>query len=162
MSQLVTPGNLDNEFDVGGITPSKISLKLGAGLVKAPDGTISVVLGTQSDTRLMGFAGGYVQEDGTALYAFESTTSRTAAGRYTVAFDNPHPNGANYSINLTLQSDEPNRDQRKIGYTNKTDNGFDVVITIDDNGGTADGYVDERFDYTVFHEYQFLTGIPAV
>ena len=114
---------------------------------------------TTTVTKLMGFAGGAVQGSGLGIYNFNSTVSRTAVGRYTVNFFSPHPSGANYNISLTTASDNPNRDQRKIGYLNKTANSFQVITTVDDNGGSADGFADIGFDYTVFEEVTVVNSV---
>lgn len=109
---------------------------------------------------LVGFAGGAVLENGSTTYLFNSTVTRTATGRYRVSFNTPHPNGNGYSIALSVQEDSPNRDNRKIQWLNKSSTGFDVSITFDDNGGTADTYGDERFDFTVFEIEDIIVSQP--
>lgn len=51
MSDLVTRSNLGPEFDLGNIQADKIRLKLGSGLVIAPDGTVSSTGGTLTVTK---------------------------------------------------------------------------------------------------------------
>lgn len=111
------------------------------------------------ETKLVGFAGGEVAENGSTEYEFNSTVVRNSLGNYTVTFGSAHPNGNDYTVQLTANSDEPNEDQRKVQFRNKTANGFEVNITVDDNGGTGDIEVDEKFDYTVFEELEFITDV---
>lgn len=115
-----------------------------------------------STVRQVSFAGGTIAANGANTYVFNSTVVRTAVGRYTVTFNFPHPNGVDYFLSLTASSDDPNRDQRKIGWLNKTASSFDVITTVDDNGGAADGFADIPFDYSVFEEISILTGINVV
>ena len=105
---------------------------------------------------LIGFSGGSILEDGTTEYAFNAQSSRTTTGQYTITFDSVHPNGNLYNIALSLQQDSPNRDHRKIQWGNKTSSSFDVFITVDDNGTTADIYADEKFDFTVFSQENII------
>lgn len=91
--------------------------------------------------------------------ANNATITRTAVGRYRVQFASAHPAGTAYEILLTMQSDVPNRDQRKIAYRDVTANGFNVETTVDDNGGTADIYADIPFSFAVMHEITVVTGV---
>lgn len=93
---------------------------------------------------------------------FESSVQRLSAGVYEVSFVTAHPNGSNYSVFLTTESDEPNRDQRKISYRNLTANGFEVVTTIDDNGAASDPYSDIPFSFVVFSNKEVVTEVEIV
>jgi hypothetical protein len=112
------------------------------------------------------YAAGEISEAAVDEYDFNSETTRNSVGVYTVVFDTPHPQGNDYVILNSVQSDEPNNDQRKIGFFNKTATGFQIRITVDDNGTAADPEVDEKFDWAVLDECDFITevyvdGIPA-
>lgn len=146
---------LGPEFDQGNIQTSRIRLKIGSGLAILPSGTI---VATQNELLLpVTFAEGRVAANGNAAYVYGATVTRTNVGRYTVTFDVTHPDVVAYAPLLTPQSDEPNRDQRKIGYTNVSSAGFDVVTTVDDNGGTADTYADIPFSFSVNHRISIVT-----
>lgn len=159
--------NLPSEVDNQVISLTGNTLTLSDGLV--PDSivdlsayenqTITPVLETM---RVVYASGRTSNNAGATVLANNSTVTRTAAGRYTVSFSAPHPEGVAYEIVMGAQSDEPNRDQRKFKYTNVTANGFDVVTTVDDNGGTADGYADIPFSYAVFYDRQVVTNVTVV
>jgi len=115
-------------------------------------------LSLTSETVLVDYAAGQVNANGTAAYSFNSETSLLAGNVYQITFSAAHPNGTNYAITLGAQSNEPANDQRKIQWLNKTANGFQVKLSVDDNGGAADPDVQSSFDYRVSRELSIVTG----
>lgn len=92
--------------------------------------------------------------------ARNSTITRTAAGRYTVAFTSAHPDGANYEVLFGVEEDA-NRDIPKASVIDgsKTATGFNMTLTVDDNGGAADGYNDEPWSFAVLYEGDEITDV---
>lgn len=136
---------------------------LGNSLTIADGNTVDLsqfeeTLNTTTVTKLVGFAGGVVSENGTQLYGFNAAAGnfRNSVGNYTVNLGAAHSNGANYIPVISVQSDSPNRDQRKISWLNRTPTSFDVIITVDDNGTAADGFADEVFSWYVPEELIFI------
>jgi len=115
-------------------------------------------LSLTSESVLVDYAAGQVNANGTAAYSFNSASSLLAGNVYQVTFTTAHPDGTDYAISLGAQSNEPANDQRKIQYLNKTANGFQVKLSVDDNGGAADPEVQSSFDYRVSREISVVTG----
>lgn len=108
------------------------------------------------------FAAGLTQgNNGNNLFNINSSVTNTANGRYTVTFDTPHPNGANYSIVLGVEEDTGNRDGRIIQVVDnsQTANGFQVMILTGDNGTTADGFVEENWSFQVAATLSVVTNV---
>ena len=106
------------------------------------------------------FAMGRMDAAGGIISQFNALNiSLVSPGVYGVFFDVPHPQGADYVINISTASDEPNRDQRKIGYRNVTNLGFEIVTTIDDNGGVADGFANIGVSFTVMSVEQVVVDV---
>jgi len=78
-----------------------------------------------------------------------------------ITFSNAHPNGANYIVGNSKASNEPGGDERKIQWEagSKTPTSFILKLSIDDNGGAADPQVWSTFDFIVYEELQFVTGV---
>lgn len=106
------------------------------------------------------YADGAIQADGTNVISNNSNVVRIASGQYQITFDTPLPT-TDYTLSLT-PSDDPNRDQKKIAYGNRTANGFTVYTTVDDNGGTADPLDDISFHYQVFAEKEVITDVTII
>lgn len=87
----------------------------------------------------------------TPLFSRNSTTTRTNVGRWEVRFDPSHPDGSDYVPVITAYEDSANRDVPKISVVEGSQNadGFDVQITLDDNGQNADFYADRFFAWSV-------------
>ena len=108
---------------------------------------------------IVGHASGS-QSTNTTLIARNASITRTNTGQYTVTFGTPHPDGANYEV-IFGQDEDANRDVPKVSVVEntKTANGFDLVVTGDDNGGAADFYMDEPFSFEVLTEKLLVTDI---
>ncbi|PKG50663.1 collagen-like protein, partial [Olleya sp. 1-3] len=107
------------------------------------------------------FAAAHTQANGTNSFNINSSVTRTATGRYTVAFTTPHPNGANYDIALGVQEDDVNRDSRLASVVTgtQTANGFQVMIATGDNGTTADILVDEVWYFNTSATKEVITDV---
>jgi hypothetical protein len=107
------------------------------------------------------FSAAHTQGSGANLFNINSSVSRTATGRYTVTLSSAHPNGVNYDITLGVQEDTGNRDGRIIQVVagSQTATGFQVMILTGDNGGTADGIVDENWYFSVSDTKEVVTDI---
>jgi len=93
-------------------------------------------------------AAGNVQANGLANYILGGNVIRTAVGRYTVTFANPHPNGAEYPIILT-QEQNAGADDYTMNYLNATANGFDIQVGEQDNGGDPGVFIDTGFSFYI-------------
>ena len=91
---------------------------------------------------------------------FNSSIARTAVGQYSVTFGQAHPNGTDYAITFG-QEEEAARDVAKVSVVEgtRTANGFDLIVTVDDNGGSADIYVDEPFSFKIAIDQTVVTEI---
>jgi len=175
-TQVVTPANLGDEFNQGGEISDKITLRIGDGLAKAPDGTINVQLTATLVTVDKTFAEGHVENTGTNLnvstdvqtpYLLGATVTPTGTAnddrQYEIRFTNPHPDGANYVPVVVPQSNEPNGDEAKVSVVQGSinANGFDVITTVDDNGGTEDPQVFLNFLFRVVEKVNVLEMIDT-
>lgn len=160
VNNVVFGDNFDTEFDV---TSGNVSLRIGDGLIKNVVGEIEIDLTVSNVVRgyvwaagLVAVAGGLVQ--GTATV---DSAVRDAVGRYTVTFSSAHPWGDDYPVLLASEEDAPNRDVRKISLVegSRDASGFQVQITVDDNGTAADLYVDEDWSFSVPHEASFVVSV---
>lgn len=120
---VITPDNLNTEFDVGIITPNKISLKIdGTSIVKSGGGVLSAH-GTISTTNtatitltgtgavlsplaaainLSLTAGNQLTTDGTGIYFKETTFSATSSdGSVTIVAGGTDGHTPNFSVNTT-------------------------------------------------------------
>lgn len=143
--------NLGNEFDVGILVPNRIKLKIGPGLTRALDGTISATaagptLAVWSDSRAAGSDNGTTQG-----WSRGATIARTGAGRWTVTFATAHPDGTSYHVSTICEEQSNLRDTPDLTIVqgSKTANGFQIQITTGDNGGGADTYVDTPWSFSV-------------
>lgn len=91
------------------------------------------------------------QNFNTTIDSVNCTINRTAAGRYTVVFGGAHPKGTNYSVVLGQEESGAFRDVPKVSVVQgtRTALGFNIQVTIDDNGGAADIYRDDTFSFAV-------------
>lgn len=96
------------------------------------------------------WASGY-QDFTNTIAASNCTVQRAAAGLYDVAFIQPHPSGAAYAVIASGEEDQNNRDCAKVTVVRgtRTENGFRLMITVDDNGTTADTLIDDEFSFVV-------------
>lgn len=97
------------------------------------------------------FAGGSSNGQQSGAWTRNATVARTAGGRWTVTFASPHPDGVDYNPSFSWEESGTARRNPKIGIVqgSKTANGFNVMITVDDNGGTADVYSDQPWSFGV-------------
>lgn len=79
-------------------------------------------------------------------------------GQYSIEFDEAHPDGDDYEIVFGQGESDVTRDMPKVAYVrdSKTAQGFDVMVTVDDNGATADTYVNNEWDFAVMYEKEVL------
>ncbi len=107
------------------------------------------------------FSAGKTTSSGTNSFNINSSVSRTATGRFSVSFTTAHPNGSDYDIALGVEEDSTNRDGRIIQVVegSQTANGFDIMILVGDNGGTADTYVDETWFFNVSATKEVVTDV---
>jgi len=96
------------------------------------------------------FAGGANGKLGSNIWTRNSTVVQTAEGQFTVTFDTPHPDGVFYHISYEGIEDNL-RDNPKVTTIEgtKSANGFQVMITVDDNGAGADIYEDNGWSFSV-------------
>lgn len=130
---LVFADNLGDEFDIGTIET----------------GTIRVA--DELDVYVEKFAGGSTNGAAGGAWGRNATVTRTGTGQWTVVFASAHPDGVNYHVSFSSEEPANTRDQPKvtIDQGSKTANGFTFAITQDDNGGTADTYVDQPWTFGV-------------
>ena len=161
---LVSGGNLGSEFNIDTVN-QEIVLRLGNRLSKDAGGNINVTVGLQTTTQTVsvGHASGS-QANGTTIQARRCTITRTAQGRYTVAFAAAHPDGANYEVVFGQEEPGNTRDVPKVSVVtgSRTANGFDLQVTIDDNGGGADNYQDDTFSFEVLRDLSVLTDVQLI
>lgn len=152
MSNDILIGNeLGPEFDKGNIQSGKVRLKLGQGLAIAPDGTISRT-GVSTTIYHERYAGRTNIGGLTVDFTRNSTMTRTGTGVWEVRFTGGvHPDGDNYSLGLWVGESGTDRDVAKISIIDGslTSSGFDVQLTADDNGATADILEDNSWGWTV-------------
>lgn len=164
MTNLVTPDNLGPEFEASLIALDKISLKIGTGLARQVDGTIVAVMPTVATATMYSEEYFGQSTNGTTSPAGNNrniTMTRTAGGRWTVAFATAHPDGVNYHVSLTAEEQSNLRDtpDMTIVQGSKTANGFSIQITTGDNGGTADSYIDTPFTVSIAAPVTVVTGV---
>lgn len=111
----------------------------------------------EESVEIVGFASG-AQLVNSTIQSRNSSISRQGLGRYTVTFNSQHPDGLNYEIVFGQAESGTLRDVPKVSMVTgtKTANGFQVQITYDDNGGTADVYVDDEWSFFVPYEITLL------
>jgi len=164
---VVTVPNLGNEFDLGVQEASKITLKLGDNLSKAADGTINAsisgsgALSTSSSQIYVEQYFGKSQNGTTQSSSRNLTMTRTAVGRWTIAFSTAHPDGINYHASITAEEQGNLRDTPDITVVqgSPTANGFNIQITTGDNGGGADAYVDTPFTISIASPISVITSV---
>ena len=93
---------------------------------------------------------------------FNSTITRTAIGQYTVTFGQAHPDGSDYAVTFG-QDEAAARDVPKVSIVDgtRTANGFDVIVTTDDNGAGADIYTDDIWSFHVSIDQTVVTDIQS-
>ena len=103
------------------------------------------------------YSGGSNSKLGASIWTRNTTVTQTAEGLFTVVFNAPHADGSDYHISYEGIEDA-NRDNPKITTVEgtKTANGFDVMITVDDNGTGADVYEDNAWSFGVDAPIQVL------
>ena len=145
---VVTLENLGSGFDIGVTEAGKISIQLSL--------DSETIYSEQ-------FAGGDNGVNGSAIWARNSTVTRTGEGLYTVVFDSSHPDGINYHVSLSGSEDVANRDNPKVTlvYPTKTANGFDLMVTVDDNGTGADPLEDNGWSYGVDSPLTVITNVET-
>ncbi len=96
-------------------------------------------------------AGGALNVNGTQLWERNSTVTRLGEGRYRVVFNTVHPDGVEYHISVSGREDIVNRDNPKVTVVEgtKTASGFDIMVTVDDNGTGADIFEDNPWTFGV-------------
>lgn len=91
------------------------------------------------------------QAAGTTIQARNCTITNTALGRYTITFASAHPDGENYEVVYGCEEPSNTRDVPKASTVagSRTANGFEIQVTVDDNGGSADSYSNDTFSFAV-------------
>lgn len=89
---------------------------------------------------------------------------RLGVGRWRVTWPGAHPDGTNYSIDFGVGESGTLRDVPKISWIEgtKTPNGFELQITVDDNGASADTLTDAHWSYSVDFPFQMLEDVTLV
>ena len=97
------------------------------------------------------YAGGSSDGQQAGSWGRNATVTRIAVGRWNVALGVAHPDGTDYHASFNWEESPTLRDNPKIGIEegSKTANGFTIMITIDDNGGTADGLIDQPWSFGI-------------
>lgn len=97
------------------------------------------------------FAGGANSET-SLIWNRNCTVSRTSQGNWSVVFDEAHTDNINYNISLSIEESSVDRDIPKISIieNSKTNLGFNIQITVDDNSSTADILSDQRWSFGVY------------
>lgn len=103
------------------------------------------------------YEGGANGTGGSGLWARNATITPinppgfATSGLYNVVFDSPHPDGDEYHISLSGGESGVTRDNPKVTWVRgtKTENGFQVMVTTDDNGGSADDYNNSEWSFSV-------------
>ncbi|MCH2490807.1 MAG: hypothetical protein MK211_11715 [Flavobacteriales bacterium] len=96
-------------------------------------------------------AAGKVNAAGTAQKINGATVAKTSTGNYRVTFTTPR-SSSNYIIQLSVLNCNncgASDDSINIYYDSQNNNGFNVVIGRNDNGGTAKVALDREFMFTV-------------
>ena len=101
------------------------------------------------------------RRSGTTEIQRNCTITENGLGRYTVTFSAPHPDGFQYEVLLGQEESGAFRDVPKVSvvFGSKTANGFDIQVTLDDNGGTADTYSNDEWSFAVLHEVNVITNV---
>lgn len=120
------------------------------------------------------FAEGQVVNTGTNFNIFSDVTTPYLFGAtvtpvgltndtrlYQVRFNSPHPDGDQYVPVISGISNEPNGDEPKVNVVEGsiTTNGFDVITTVDDNGGTEDPQVFLNFTFRVVEKVNVVQSV---
>ena len=144
------PGIYDSECPIA----TKVDLSPVLGSVIQP------TLNITTEDIIVGHASAF-QSTGTTNIARNSTVTNTAVGQYTVSFITPHPDGADYEVLFGQDEDGADRDVVKLSVVegSRTANGFDVQVTVDDNGAGADIYADEPWSFEVLREITVITNV---
>ncbi|MDO6598404.1 hypothetical protein Q4512_15910, partial [Oceanihabitans sp. 2_MG-2023] len=148
-----------NEIQTLSISGNDLTISDG-NTVTLPEPTLTVT----KETIGYVFAAAHTQANGTNSFNINSTVTRTAVGRYTVAFTTAHPNGASYDVTFGAQEDITNRDTRLVSVVTgtQTANGFQVMVATGDNGGTADVLVDEVWYFNTSATREVVTDVVLV
>lgn len=103
------------------------------------------------ERRIPHFEGGSTNGLQDGMWNRNATTTIDAAGLATVVFDMPHPDGVEYHIDIEASEPIGTRDNPKetVVEGSKTANGFQLMLTVDDNGGTADPFSTQPFSWSV-------------
>jgi len=105
---------------------------------------------------LIGWAG--IRTDGTT---FGADFTPNGEGQWTMTFTNPHPLGAGGWLYSGSGEEDGDRDNPKITMVDGTDtaNGASIMVTVDDNGTTADIFEDNDFSFIVYAECKMISQI---
>ena len=105
------------------------------------------------------------QNNAGAVYIYGATVNTLGGDnetrRYEVVFDNPHPDGSGYVPIVSAISNEPNGDEFKVSVIEGSvlPNGFEVITTLDDNGGTEDPQTFGNWQFNVTIKVQAISSI---
>ncbi|MEM9991723.1 MAG: PA14 domain-containing protein, partial [Bacteroidota bacterium] len=112
---------------------------------------------------------GHILPDGTTnstsnVRQFTSTLTGTNANTWEleIRWNDSHPKGSSYAIQLTSEEDRKNRDARKawVVENTRTPLGFNVRVTIDDNGNAADiGVLEDIFVTVAGDEREYVENV---
>lgn len=91
-------------------------------------------------TGLLGYFGGSLNNDLSLAWSFNGGITSIGPGLFQITFAAPHPDGSDYVAHATPHEDAGPRDIRKASVieATKTALGYQVLTTVDDNGGAAD------------------------
>lgn len=94
-------------------------------------------------------------------FSRRSELTRQAQGRWTVAFDQLHPEGVDYGVSIMSEEQSNLRDlpSPTVVQGTQTDSGFKIQMTKDDHSSGADNYVNAPFTYQVFAEKEVVVDI---
>lgn len=142
----------------------RVPESLGNGLAERT-GTdfVDVVLGTTSQVIYHERFAGRSADGTTSSFGRGATLTRTAQGRWTVVFSGAHTDGANYHPSLTTEEAAAVRPGPHIAVVggSQTANGFDVQITVGDNGGANGVYTDFPWSFGVDDKTTVITSVAA-
>lgn len=78
-----------------------------------------------------------------------------------MAFASPHPDGERYEVVYGCEESAATRDVPKVSTVagSRSASGFEVQVTVDDNGGAADAYSGKAFSFAVKTTIVIVTNV---
>ena len=110
------------------------------------------------------YAGGARGLLGTSIWTRNATITQLSEGLFEVEFAIPHPDSTAYHISYEGIESETDRDNPKITTVDgsKSATGFQVMITVDDNGIAADVYEDNPWSFSVDAPIDVITNLSLI